>query len=56
MNEYFANLADEMKKCLEFPVEHFEVETDENTIYMLPTDQPEKFKLLDFCSKSKVKV
>ena len=43
-----------MGKCFENSVEHFGVETKEKTIYTLPTDQAELFKLLHNCSKSNV--
>ena len=52
--EFFANLADEMKKCHESSVEHFDVEINRKTTFMLPTGEAEKIRLLNNCSKSNV--
>ena len=35
-------------------MEHFDVETNEKTIFMLPIDQADILKLLDNCPKSNV--
>ena len=51
-NEYFAKFADEIEMCLESPMEHFDRETNEKILFMLPTDQAEIFKFLNKCSKS----
>ena len=41
-----------MEKSFESPMEILNVETSEETILMLPTDQAQIFNLLDKCSKS----
>ena len=53
INEFFANLADEMQKCHESPVD-FDVEINGKTIFMLRTDETEKIRLLNICSKPNV--
>ena len=47
-NDQIANLADEMKKCLESPLEHCDVETDEKTFFNASHRQSREIQVAEF--------